>query len=204
MFFPYSKTYFVNDYCVLDLETTGLKPLQAEILEVGILKVRGGRPVSKMSVLVRPDRLPVPPFITKLTGITSAMVESAPAIRELNYWIYDFIGSDPILGYNVGFDLSFLRAHTVKHTSDNCCLDVLPLAQICFPELSSHSLSSMTDSLHLYQNTHRAIDDCIATWQLYERCKAMLKGRTDSEIAQEIERCRRLRKERRKNRQKNG
>lgn len=197
MFFPSCSSWFVNDYCVLDLETTGLKAKACEIIEVGIVKVRNGQTVSKMSVLIRPKTLPIPPFITRLTGITTEMVASAPSIEEVSYWIYDFIGSDPILGYNVLFDLSFLRAHTTKHTPNNCFLDVLALARICFPELSSHSLSNMTAHLHLYQNTHRAIDDCIATYQLYEICKQMLVGKTNREIDNMIEEFRQQRRARR-------
>ncbi len=198
MYFPNLQGYFVDDYCVLDLETTGLKALNCEIIEVGILKIRQNRPVSKMSVLIKPKVLPLPPFITSLTGITNEMLVDAPSIEEVSYWIYDFIGNDPILGYNVAFDLSFLKAHTTKHTPVNPALDVLPLARICFPEQKSYSLSAMTSLLHLYQNTHRAIDDCVATYQLYTVCKERLAGQTTSQIDEAIDLFKKNRRQRRR------
>ncbi len=186
MYFPLHQGYFVDDYCVLDLETTGLKANSCEVIEVGILKIRHNQPVSKMDVLIRPKKLPISAFITSLTGITTEMVLNSPSIEEVSYWIWDFIGTDPILGYNVNFDLSFLKVHTTKHTPTNSCLDVLPLAQIAHPEQKSHSLSAMTSLFHLYQNTHRAIDDCIATYQLYSLLKDELAGNDTDTINQAI------------------
>ena len=42
----------INDYCVLDTETTGLNPLFERIIEVGILRVRDDRIVDKYSQLI--------------------------------------------------------------------------------------------------------------------------------------------------------
>lgn len=187
MYFPKSSGFFFDSYCVLDLETTGLKPERCEIIEVGILKIIHGQPVSKMDVLIKPAHLPIPAFITNLTGISTEMVMEAPSIDEVSYWIFDFIGSLPVLGYNVLFDLGFLRHHTTTHLPAPEYLDVLPLARICYPQLPKHSLSTMTAHLHLYQNTHRAIDDCIATFQLYELCKQKLAGQSDVQIRQQID-----------------
>lgn len=194
MYFPKSSGFFFDSYCVLDLETTGLRPASCEIIEIGILKIRQGKPVAKMDVLIKPTKLSIPAFITNLTGISTEMVMEAPSIDEVSYWIYDFIQGGPILGYNVLFDLGFLKEHTRTHLPEPPFLDVLPLARICYPELPRHSLSHMTAHLHLYQNTHRAIDDCAATYQLYELCKKKLEGKSASQIQHEIDQFRQNRR----------
>lgn len=39
----------IDDYCVLDTETTGLSSFYDEIIEIAILKVRGGKIVDTYS-----------------------------------------------------------------------------------------------------------------------------------------------------------
>ncbi|MDR1935017.1 MAG: 3'-5' exonuclease, partial [Candidatus Accumulibacter sp.] len=65
----------------VDLETTGTNFAKDRIIEIGLVEVdRDG--VREWSALVDPER-PVPPFITGLTGIDTAMVETAPAFAQL-------------------------------------------------------------------------------------------------------------------------
>ena len=71
---PLRDTTFV----VVDLETTGGAPVDAGITEIGAVKVRGGEVLGEFATLVNPGE-PVPPFVAVLTGITDAMVASAPA-----------------------------------------------------------------------------------------------------------------------------
>lgn len=165
---------FVENYCVLDLETTGMRPGSSEILEVGILKIRGGQPVEKMETLIRPRCLPVPPVITRVTHITTSMVQNAPSLEDVAPWIWDFIGDDPIVGYNISFDLGFLACHCPR-TAPVTFLDVLPLARVSYPGRRSYSLSSMSSLLPIRKNTHRALDDCFATYDLFETVKPIIR-----------------------------
>ncbi len=45
----------IDDYCVLDTETTGLSAYYDEIIEIGILRVRGNRIVDQYSQLIQPE-----------------------------------------------------------------------------------------------------------------------------------------------------
>lgn len=164
----------MENYCVLDLETTGMRPGSSEILEVGILKIRGGQPVEKMETLIRPRCLPVPPVITRVTHITTSMVQNAPSLEDVAPWIWDFIGDDPIVGYNISFDLGFLACHCPR-TAPVTFLDVLPLARVSYPGRRSYSLSSMSSLLPIRKNTHRALDDCFATYDLFETVKPIIR-----------------------------
>lgn len=173
MYYTKHPDLFVQDYCVLDLETTGLSPANCEIIEVGILKIRGGQLVEKMEVLIQPSALPLPERITQITHITTEMVESAPVLDEVAPWIWQFIGNDPIVGYNICFDLSFLTRHCPRN-QDVTFIDVLPLARVGFPGRKSYSLSSMSSLLPIRKNTHRALDDCYATYDLFEMLKPII------------------------------
>lgn len=164
---------FLNNYCVLDLETTGLKASQCEIIEVGILKVRNGIVVEQMQTLIQPKNLPIPEKISQLTSIENKMLYTAPYLQEVAPWIWDFVGHDVIIGYNIPFDLSFLKEHCPCWHSINF-IDVLPLARKAFPSQRSYSLTNMAKLLPLRQNTHRALADCFATYDLYEIIKQTL------------------------------
>ena len=64
---------------VIDFETTGMTPAQgARATEVAIVRMEGGRAVDRFASLMKTG-VWIPPFITRLTGITNAMVDAAPA-----------------------------------------------------------------------------------------------------------------------------
>ncbi|HEX2367640.1 MAG TPA: exonuclease domain-containing protein, partial [Acidimicrobiia bacterium] len=96
-------------FCVLDLETTGGSPADCGITEIGAVKVRHGEVLGTFHTLVDPGT-PIPPFITILTGITHAMVVQAPSIETALPSFLEFIGDAVVVGHNVRFDLSFIRA----------------------------------------------------------------------------------------------
>ena len=66
-------------FCVLDFETTGGRRDTDMITEVGAVKYRYGKQLGTFQTLIDPGTT-IPPQITVLTGITSAMVYRAPKI----------------------------------------------------------------------------------------------------------------------------
>jgi len=159
----------IDDYCVIDTETTGLSPYYDEVLEVSILRVRNNEIVSKYSQLVEPQ-YPIPYFITQLTGITNEMVAGKPKISDIENDILAFIGSDIIIGHNTSFDIRFLNASFEK-SIDNQYMDTCQFCRKVYPELKHHRLSDMTEYLKISTNEHRALADCISTKELYDCIK---------------------------------
>ena len=97
-----------RNYTVIDIETTGLSPLEDEIIELSALKVRDNKVVKEFSSLINPNK-EISDFISSLTGITQSMVQNAPDIKTVLPLFIDFIGDDTVLGHNVSFDLGFIR-----------------------------------------------------------------------------------------------
>lgn len=94
-----------------DIETTGLYPDSAGITEIGAVKFTSdGTVLDTFASLANPG-YPVAPNITRLTGITNAMVLRARPVAEvLRDWIA-WLGSAPLLvAHNAPFDLSFIHA----------------------------------------------------------------------------------------------
>lgn len=168
----YTRELF-DDYVVLDLETTGMIPTFDEIIEIAALRIRNGSIVDSLQTLVKP-RYEIDDFITELTGITNDMVADAPEIEDVAPILFEFIGDDPIVGHNVSFDLSFLNQISCL---ENVHGDTLPLSRKLFPELKKYKLETLTDFFGLSKNEHRALADCNATFELYERLKREIQDR---------------------------
>lgn len=160
----------IDDYCVVDTETTGLSSYYDEIIEVGVLRVRNNEIVEKYSQLIKPEN-EVGAFITSLTGITNDMLIDMPSILDIKEELLNFIGDDIIIGHNISFDIRFLNCG-LDIELDNKYMDTFQFSRKLYPELKHHRLSDMVKYLNLHNNEHRSIADCISTKELYDCIKA--------------------------------
>jgi ATP-dependent DNA helicase DinG len=160
------KEHMAKTYVSLDLETTGLDPMRDAIIEIGALRFDGDQVLETFSTFVNPGRK-IPPFVTELTGITNADVEGAPGGRQATYRLAEFVGRDPVVGHNIGFDLAFLRQHNVLR--GNPSIDTFDLAGILVPHAGRYSLANLVHELaiDLPEQTHRALDDAVMAHALY-------------------------------------
>ena len=106
---PLSEVTFV----VVDLETTGGSAASSAITEIGAVKVRGGQPIGEFQTLVNPGT-PIPAFIAVLTGITEAMVATAPRLGEALPAFLEFARGSVLVAHNAPFDVSFLKAGAAR------------------------------------------------------------------------------------------
>ncbi|WP_072524262.1 3'-5' exonuclease [Clostridium sp. Marseille-P3244] len=160
----------LKSYIAFDIETTGLNPLEDEILEIGALKVREGRVAERFMEFIRPT-LSVPPAITALTGITDEMVAGARSRRQVVADFLDFCGDDILIGHNVSFDYSFMKCSAAADglPFEKMGIDTLKIAQKVHRDLESKSLGSLCDYYHIEnRSAHRAYHDALATAKLYQ------------------------------------
>ncbi len=157
-------------FCVIDLETTGGNRHEDRITEVGAVKVRGGECLGTFQTLVNPG-MAIPPTITLLTGLTNAVVATAPRIEGVLASLIDFVGDAVIVGHNVGFDVAFLRAaceRAQRPPLSGTVVDTVALARrLVRDEVPDCRLGTLARRLRLpHQPTHRALDDAWATVDL--------------------------------------
>ena len=101
-------------FVVVDLEITGGRPDEDGITEIGAVKVRGGEVIGELATLIDPGR-GVPPQITELTGITTAMLRDAPPIRTVLPSFLEFAAGAVLVAHNAPFDMGFLRAACTRN-----------------------------------------------------------------------------------------
>ncbi|RJG03976.1 3'-5' exonuclease family protein [Noviherbaspirillum sedimenti] len=154
----------------VDLETTGANPIVDRITEIGIVEVQGDQ-VSHWSTLVNPE-IPIPPFIQSLTGISDAMVASAPVFGELAEEVLARLQGGLFIAHNARFDYGFLR-NAFKAAGHSLRAEVLctvKLSRKLFPEYAKHNLDALVQRHQLQAlGRHRALADADLLWQLWRK-----------------------------------
>jgi len=156
------------DFCVVDLETTGMNPRRgAEMIEIGAVRIEDGELSDTFHQLVEPRR-PVPAHITDLTGITNRMVSGKPSVGEVLPSFVEFAGNAVLIAHNFSFDFSFLDFyHHESFYNDFIC--TVKLARNV-ADYESNSLDHLVPQLELDRDdAHRALDDALATGKLFRR-----------------------------------
>jgi DNA polymerase III epsilon subunit family exonuclease len=155
-----------------DLETTGLDQALDQIIEIGAVKVRGGKEVGRFEQFCRlKEGARLPEFISALTGITPLDLEPAEPVDQVVDEFLKFAGGSPLLAHNSGFDAGFLR-RALGGQLPNTVYDTLELARVFFPDLQSHSLVALVDSLDIKkEEAHRALGDSLSLFRFYRKLK---------------------------------
>ncbi|NOX60817.1 MAG: DEAD/DEAH box helicase, partial [Chloroflexi bacterium] len=153
-------------YVAVDLETTGLDPERDAIIELGAVRFRDGEILDLYSQVVNPGRA-VPRAIQQLTGITQAEIARAPRLADIASSFRAFIGDAPLVGHNIGFDISFLRSHNLYRFNPG--IDTWTLSLILLPGLSSYKLGRIAEHLGIeLREAHRALDDAAAAMEVFQ------------------------------------
>ncbi len=184
---PSSQTLQIKglpaEFIVLDLETTGLDPATDEIIEIGAIKAnRETGAQTRFQSLVRPNR-DVPRKITKLTGISQAMVDIEG--RQLAGVLTEFVGfiqNLPLVTFNAAFDMGFLQNAARRHgfSISNRYTCALQLARRAWPTLPSHRLVDLARVRNLPNDgTHRALGDCGRALLIFEAAASACGGRIE-------------------------
>ena len=124
--------------------------------------------LGEFQTLVRPGA-PIPPFISVLTGITDAMVATAPSIEVVLPQFLDFTGDAVLVAHNAPFDVGFLKAAAVQCERAWPTLAVLDTARLARRVLTRDEVRDCklsTLARHFRATTtpnHRALADARAT-----------------------------------------
>jgi DNA polymerase-3 subunit epsilon len=163
-------------FACVDLETTGGAPPESRITEIGAVKVRGGERVGTFQTLVDPG-VPIPRFITYLTGIDELAVHDAPPLEAVLPSLVEFLDGTVFVAHNASFDFRFLN-----HDLARLGYPALPGPPVCTARLARRVLAEDVPNVQLatvaqflrsgVTPTHRALPDA-------EACADVLHGLLD-------------------------
>ncbi|MCX2681389.1 exonuclease domain-containing protein [Galbibacter sp. EGI 63066] len=170
-------------YAILDIETTGGKYNEEGITEIAIYKFNGHEVVDQFISLVNPEKK-IQPFVVKLTGINSNMLQSAPKFYEVAKRIVEITDDCTLVAHNAQFDYRILQTEFRRLGYDfkRKSLCTVELAKELIPEQPSYSLGKLVRSLGIpVSDRHRANGDAQATVKLF---KMLLAKDTSKKILQ--------------------
>lgn len=163
----------IPELVALDIETTGLRPLEGDrIIEIALIRIsKTGSIIEKFVTAVNPER-EIPPEVYPINGITDDMVKTAPRFRDIAGKIIDFISDRTLLIHNADFDIPFLRKEFKTcgiAFPEIKVIDTLAVARNSF-FFPKNSLSCI--ATHYNLNTdglHRAEADALTTYKIYRK-----------------------------------
>lgn len=177
----------------IDTETGGLNPSRHSLLEIGMVAYKDGKIIDKTNIQISlPEYVTTPEAldINKIDLIKLSKEGIAPKFAELSF--IDFIKKNftekPMLGgHNINFDKSFIKEFFDKYCLFNVdkvishrTLDTASLL-ILLKDLGLYTGKISSESAFDYfgikvANRHRALDDCVATVELYDKIVNLLRG----------------------------
>jgi DNA polymerase III subunit epsilon len=173
---------------VIDFETTGMSPATgARATEIAVVLVQGDRIVDRYQSLMRSGAW-VPPFITQLTGISNAMLATAPPAEAVMQEVAAFVGGAPLVAHNAAFDRGFWRAEMARAdchaAADAAFACTLLLSRRLYPEAPNHRLGTLK-AFHDLPDTgraHRALADAEVTAHLLLKMQRDVERRFEDVI----------------------
>jgi len=157
-----------KDFVSIDFETTGKDVATCEVVEVGAVRVRNGKPMAEFHARIKPS-IPIEPKATEVHGISAADVANAPTFAEVWPRLQDFCGNDMLVAHNgYRFDFPILKrmAKGLPGAATLSTYDSLPLAKELNPD--SRSLENLA---HKYGvdtgRSHSALDDARALAKVF-------------------------------------
>lgn len=165
---------FIDDYVLVDIETTGLSPIYDDIIEIGAIKVKSNKIVDEYNELIKINRI-LPAKITELTGITDEMLATGKMPKTVLEEFVKFVGDNVIIGHNVNFDLGFLYDKCKKYLNyylNNDYIDTLYLARKLVPNSYNHKLGTLAKLFNIsYEGAHRGLKDVEITYEVYNKLR---------------------------------
>ena len=155
------------EWCVVDLETTGLFPSRSNrVIEIALVAVSpDGEPVDEWHSLVNARR---DLGETPIHGITAELVNQAPSFEDLLGDILRFIDGRRLVAHNAAFDRRFLEAEFERVGAALGMLETLCTMRLASRMGIARSLEDCCVATEI-ENTapHVAIGDARATAELF-------------------------------------
>lgn len=189
---PRMHSAFPNLAVLVDTETTGLLHARDEIIEIGAVSFTYddagviGDVVGVYSGLRQPSG-PIPPEITRLTGITNEMVAGHDVdLDTLNAMIEP---ADLVIAHNATFDRPFCERLSATFISKAwaCSVTEIRWADLGF---EGNKLGYLVGQCGLFHEGHRATDDCHALLEVLARPTGSNGARPFAELLQSSARSR--------------
>jgi len=175
--FLFNEDEYTNEYIVFDTETTGLNPIEDEILSIGAVKIKGNKILTSQTFEVYVKNLKeISSKSIEIHGIRECdlenAIESEVAIKEF----LNFIGSRTLIGYYLEFDVAMINKYTKPLLGITLPNKMIEVSEIYFEKqislIPQGNIDLRFDTiLKKYDipnmGVHNAVNDAIMTAMIY-------------------------------------
>ena len=157
-------------FASIDVETTGLSPLNSRVCEIAAVTFQGVEKKEDFSALVNPE-MSIPCVASNVHGITDDMVCQSPKFGEVVHKLTAIMEGTVLLGHNVKFDIKFLEMEFERvgmKFPELAFVDTLEIARK-FGKFNNNKLGTIAKELGIsVDGWHRALNDVIMTQKIFE------------------------------------
>lgn len=178
----------LNEYVCLDCETTGLNPRKDEILSIGAVLIKENKIIMRktLNIFVKPSKNVTAESI-KIHQIRPVDLENAITPKEAIYELLEFIGSRPIVGYYIKFDMAMLSKYTKQYIGIKIPNRMIEVSSMYFRTRHRHSEYEFVDlkfdtimkELNIPElGKHDALNDAIMTSMIFLKLREMTPAKS--------------------------
>lgn len=164
----------IQNFIVIDTETTGLDYLNDRIIEIGAIKKTDG--TQMYSSIIKYDGN-LNETIKNLTGINEYDLKNGKEEKEAVEEFLKFIGDYPIIGYNIDFDIKFLNQALQRNgfaPIKNKTYDLMKYVKQEKMFLENYKLQTVIKEYGIDEKVpHRALGDAEICLRLFEKVKKL-------------------------------
>lgn len=171
-----------NTFVIFDLETTGTAYNRDKIIEIGAVKMTGGKMTETFSCLIDPE-MHIPEDATKVNNITDDMVSGSHTIKEVLPDFFKFCDGAIMVSYVIDFDFNFISfvGKQLGYAFTHKTFDAFVLAKEKMKGVRNYKLTTIAKELGVVlDNAHRAVFDAVAAAEVMRK---LLKD-ADAEVQQ--------------------
>ncbi|WP_373439141.1 PolC-type DNA polymerase III [Metamycoplasma equirhinis] len=179
-------------YVVFDLETTGLSPRFAEIIEFGATIIESGKITENIQFFIKASK-PLSHFTKELTNITDEMLSNGEAQEAGIKRIYEILKNSVCVAHNANFDINFCKEKFINlglDTTKIVGIDTLAISHFLDPLERRHSLGYLSkrfnvpyDSVVAHRGDYDAEVLCKVWLKIISRLEREHNVKTSTELA---------------------
>ncbi|EEI86597.1 CRISPR-associated endoribonuclease Cas2 [Anaerococcus lactolyticus ATCC 51172] len=175
-YFSFKSQEHTKAYIIIDLETTGLDPINDRIIEIGAIKI--GKENKEYSSIIWQD-IKLSEKISNITGISDEDIKKGKDEKNAINEFIDFIGEDTLVGYNINFDIKFINESLKRQEKPkikNMTYDVMQYVKNDKLFLKNYKLETVIKEYGINKNVpHRALEDVKIIQKLIAKLNKLVK-----------------------------
>lgn len=177
-----------NEYVCLDCETSGLNPKKDEILSIGAIHIKENKILMRktFNIFLKPSKN-INPESIKIHHIRPIDLENGINPQEAIYELLEFIGSRPIVGYYIKFDVAIISRYTKEFIGIKLPNETIEVSSMYYKirkrttdyEFIDLRFDTILKNLDIPMlGKHDALNDAIMTSMMFLKLKELTPAKT--------------------------